>query len=385
MSCRKYEAPRHGSLAYCPKRRAKQIRQSSPAPPRDCPTDKPHLTSFLAYKAGMTHILRITTRKSNDKKAREIRKEVVDAVSILEAPEMRVYGIRLYAKGVRGLVLKEEYVTKNMSECLLARMVRRYHRSGLKKNFKTRENAEENVNEIGAQFEKYYGTSGVVVKVLVHTKINMIKLDSKKAHVLEVQVNGGTVEDKVQYALSIFNKDVKIGEVFDEQELISICGVTKGKGFTGVVKRFGVRILPRKSNKGIRKVACIGAWHPAGVLRTVARAGQMGSFKRTLMNKKVLKIGNAIQSVQTEFDLTNKTINPMGGFINYGMVKNDYLMVKGPCVGPVKRVITLCKSYSETRKLRNVESIDIKFIDTSSKMGHGRFQTVGEKASYYSK
>ncbi|ELQ75998.1 60S ribosomal protein L3 [Trachipleistophora hominis] len=384
MSCRKYEAPRHGSLAYCPKKRAKQIRQPAAAAPPDNPADKPHLTSFLAYKAGMTHILRITTRKSNDKKAREIRKEVVDAVSVLEAPAMRVYGIRVYTRGVRGLVLADEYVTKNKSECLLARMVRRYHRSALKKNA-GRENVQEDLNDVRARFEKYCATSNVLVKVLMHTKIETLKLDSKKAHVLEVQVNGGSVADKVQYALSVLNTDISIGEVFNEQELISICGVTKGKGFTGVVKRFGVRILPRKSNKGIRKVACIGAWHPAGVLRTVARAGQMGCFKRTLINKKVLKIGNATQSVQTEFDLTDKTINPLGGFVNYGMVKNDYLMVKGPCVGPVKRVVTLCKSYTGSRKLRNTEDIDIKFIDTSSKMGHGRFQTVEEKAAYYSK
>lgn len=55
--------------------------------------------------------------------------------------------------------------------------------------------------------------------------------------------------------------------------MIDIIGVTKGHGFTGVVKRFGVRKLQRKTHRGVRKVACIGAWHPENVRFTVARAG----------------------------------------------------------------------------------------------------------------
>lgn len=42
-------------------------------------------------------------------------------------------------------------------------------------------------------------------------------------------------------------------------------GVTKGHGVTGVVKRFGVKKLPRKTRRGFRRVGCIGAWHPANV------------------------------------------------------------------------------------------------------------------------
>lgn len=45
----------------------------------------------------------------------------------------------------------------------------------------------------------------------------------------------------------------------------------------------------------------------------------------------------------TEYDLTEKTITPMGGFPHYGEVNNDFVMIKGCCIGPKKRVITLRK------------------------------------------
>ena len=57
--------------------------------------------------------------------------------------------------------------------------------------------------------------------------------------------------------------------------MIDTIAITKGKGTEGVVTRWGVSRLPRKTHRGLRKVACIGAWHPARVGWTVARAGQV--------------------------------------------------------------------------------------------------------------
>jgi hypothetical protein len=78
------------------------------------------------------------------------------------------------------------------------------------------------------------------------------------------------------------------------------------------------------------KVACIGAWHPARVSFAVARAGQNGYHHRTIINKKIYRIGKAGRddTGSTEFDLTKKTINPLGGFPHYGMVTQDFVMVK---------------------------------------------------------
>ena len=74
-------------------------------------------------------------------------------------------------------------------------------------------------------------------------------LKQKKAHLMEIQVNGGTVAQKVDYAYSFFKKQVLIEAVFQKDEMIDVIGVTKGKGYEGVVTRSGVTRLPRKTHK----------------------------------------------------------------------------------------------------------------------------------------
>jgi len=135
--------------------------------------------------------------------------------------------------------------------------------------------------------------------------------------------------------------------------MIDAIAVTKGHGFEGVTHRWGVKKLPRKTHRGLRKVACIGAWHPANVEFSVPRAGQNGYHHRTSINHKVYRVGKADDesSGTTEYDRTVKTINPMGGFVRYGMVKNDFLLLKGSIPGSKKRIITLRKSlYNNTSK-----------------------------------
>jgi len=72
----------------------------------------------------------------------------------------------------------------------------------------------------------------------------------------------------------------------------------------------------------------------------------------------------------------------MGGFHHYGLVKNDFVMIKGCCPGVKKRVVTLRKSlFAQYRKVAT-EQIVLKFVDTSSKFGHGRFQSSEEKKKF---
>ena len=75
----------------------------------------------------------------------------------------------------------------------------------------------------------------------------------------------------------------------------------------------------------------------------------------------------------------------MGGFPHYGVVKDDFLMIKGCYVGPKKRVVTLRQSLLAQTSRLALEDIKLKFIDTSAKNGHGRFQTVEEKAKFYNR
>jgi Ribosomal protein L3 len=81
-------------------------------------------------------------------------------------------------------------------------------------------------------------------------------------------------------------QEVAIDSVVQQNDMIDTIGITKGRGTQGVIARWGISRLPRKTHRGLRKVACIGAWHPSRVAWTVARAGQHGFHHRTEINKK---------------------------------------------------------------------------------------------------
>lgn len=74
--------------------------------------------------------------------------------------------------------------------------------------------------------------------------------------------------------------------------------------FVGVTSRWHTKKLPRKTHRGLRKVACIGAWHPARVAFSVARAGQKGYHHRTEINKKV----STFTTLQLLITLTNTAL-----------------------------------------------------------------------------
>jgi large subunit ribosomal protein L3e len=226
-----------------------------------------------------------------------------------------------------------------------------------------------------------------VIRAICHTQVGKVKIGQKKANIKEIQVNGGTTEKKVDFVTGLFEQEVKVADVFGQDEMVDIIGSTRGHGFNGVVTRWGCSRLPRKTHRGLRKVACIGTWHPARVQFQVPRAGQDGYHHRTEINKKIYRIGkNAKEdpnSAMTEADLTEKGITPMGGFAHFGEVTQDWVMVKGTVAGPKKRILTLRKSLLPQVSRKATEKIELKFIDTASKFGHGRFQTSEEKAKFF--
>lgn len=175
------------------------------------------------------------------------------------------------------------------------------------------EDGKKSIEEDLAKMKKYCS----VIRVIAHTQMKLMRHRNKKAHIMEIQLNGGTISDKVDFAREHFEKQIPIEQVFQQDELIDTIGVTKGRGFKGVTSRWHTKKLPRKTHKGLRKVACIGAWHPARVQFTVARAGQKGYFHRTETNKKVFRIGKSCLTTEgknnasTDYDITEKNINPM--------------------------------------------------------------------------
>jgi len=377
MSHRKFEHPRCGSLGFLPKKRSQRYRGKAKRFPKDDASKPPHLTAFMGFKAGMTHILRDV-----DKPGSKLhKKETVEAVSIVETPPMIVVGVVGYVPTSVGLRNLNTVWAEHLSEEAKRRFYKTWGKS--KKKAFTKYAKKHTDGSIQAELEELKKHCSVI-RVIAHTQVRKVKnLKQKKAHLMEIQVNGGTTAEKVDFAYKYFEKAIPIDAVFQKDEMIDVIGVSQGRGYTGVVTRWGVTRLPRKTHRGLRKVACIGSWHPSRVSFAVARAGQSGYFHRTEVNKKIYqigKVGETSHSAITDFDQTQKGINPMGGFSHYGLVKDDWVMIKGGIVGTRKRLVTLRRSLFPQTKRNAVEEIKLKFIDTSSKFGHGRFQTSEEKA-----
>jgi len=377
-------------MGFYPRKRAARHRGKVKKFARDTDPKKAcHLTAFMAYKAGMSHVVREVDKPGS----KSHKKDVVDAITILEAPPLVVVGVTGYIETPRGLRTLATVWAKNVNDEFRRRMYKNWSASK-KRAFKKRmDGSSDGAKKLDSELARIKKHC-TIVRAICHTQMKKVNIGQIKAHVMEIQINGGSVSDKVDFAVNLFEKQVPVSTVFNEGEMVDLCAVTKGHGFQGVISRFGVTKLPRKTHKGLRKVACIGAWHPARVQTTVPRAGQHGYHHRTELNKKIFKIGEAAlqadgtvkdTNATTEYDLTEKAITPLGGFPHYGNVLHEYLMIKGCVAGSVKRVITLRKSLLAQTSRAATEMPKLKFIDTSSKFGHGRFQTAAEKVKYMGK
>jgi len=386
MSHRKFEKPRSGSIGFLPRKRTRHTWGKIKSFPKDDVAKPPHLTAFMSFKAGMTHIVRDV-----DKPGSKLhKKEVVEAVSILEAPPIVIAGLVGYIETPRGLRALTSVWAGHLNEEVKRRFYKNWAKSKQKAFTKYQKRWSEAQKAGGdepmlAELERAKKYCQVI-RAICHTQVGKA-FKQKKAHIKEIQINGGTVAQKVDFCKGLFEQQVKVADVFSQNEMVDIIGVTKGHGFEGVVTRWGVTRLVRKSHRGLRKVACIGTWHPTRVQFQVPRSGQNGYGHRTEINKKVYRMGANLKDdtkgASTENDLTEKGITPIGGFSHYGCINQDWVMLKGTVMGTRKRVITLRKSLLPQMSRRANEKIALKFIDTSSKFGHGRFQTHEEKAKFF--
>ena len=385
MSHRKFNAPRRGSLGFLPRGRSHAVRGRVRSWPKDNQAEKPHLTAFIGFKAGMTHVIRDVVRANS----RLNKKEACEPVTIIETPPMTAIGIIGYKETTQGI----KPITTAWASFVSAEVKRNYYKNWYQSTAKKAFSSLEQKTKDGKMAEKIelIKKEATVVRVIAHTNMNKLSLGQKKAHMIEIQINGGDVAAKVDFAVSLLEKEIPVTNVFAEGDLVDTIGVGKGFGWEGVIHRFGAKRLQKKTHRGRRKVACIGPWNPMRVLWTVARYGQRGCHHRTEMNKRIYRIGAKAEEGKinetgsTPNDLTKKSINPMGGFPHYGLVKNEFIMVKGSVVGTVKRAITLRKPINVHTKRIATEEINLKWIDTASKFGHGRFQTKEERNKFLGK
>ena len=385
MSHRKFEHPRCGSLGFLPRKRTRKHHGHIRKFPKDDKKQKLHLTAYCGFKAGMTHIVREVTKPGS----RLHKKECVEAVTIIECPKMVVVGIVGYIRTPRGLKAVKTLFAEKLSECAIRRFYKRYRGRNHYKAFNKYQKHEQWTKDCEGAL-KVLKKRAAVIRVIAHPKMEDMKhLRTIKALLIEIQINGGSVDEKVEWAKSHLEKEVRVGDVFTEGQFIDVLGATKGHGYEGVTHRYGTKKLQRKTHRGLRKVACIGSWHPSRVQFTAARAGQDGYHHRTELNKRIYRIGKSAletnDNASTEADITAKNITPMGGFGHYGIVKNDYVMIKGCCVGIRKRTLVLREAMFPKTSSGENNDIALKFIDTSSKLGHGRFQTKEDKDKFFGK
>ena len=91
--------------------------------------------------------------------------------------------------------------------------------------------------------------------------------------------------------------DYKEGDVvdlsaFSDTRYVDVTGITKGKGFAGVMKRWGFRGYPAShGHRGPRAPGSIGqSSNSSRVFKGMKMAGQMGNRKRTVKRLPVVKI-----------------------------------------------------------------------------------------------
>ncbi|MEM1684230.1 MAG: 50S ribosomal protein L3 [Nanopusillaceae archaeon] len=321
--------PRRGSMQFWPRVRAKRIYPRIKNWPE---TDQLVPLAFAGYKVGMTHAIIIENRKNSHLYGQNIQ----IPLTIIEVPPIKVLGLRIYKKTINGLKSITEIINTEFDNRILRKI----------KTLKPSDKQD---------VEKELLEKSHLIKLIVHTQPWLAGIGKKKPEVFELPIGGKNILDQYSYAKSLLGKEIKVLDVFKEGEQIDIISITKGKGFEGTVKRFGIKILPRpyKTDKKARAVQSKGAWGMRRIFPTTPMPGQMGYHRRTEYNKQIIKIGD-----------NPSEINPKSGWINYGLVRNSWIAIKGSVAGPRKRLIILRKSIRPNPNIPN-EAPKILYISTT--------------------
>lgn len=335
MGHKSKSAPRRGSLMYYPRVRARRITGRI----RTWPSleGEPRLLGFAGYKVGTTHIIMLDNKPKSPSFGREIMREV----TVVEVPPIYIWGYRAYVKTPKGLKALGEVI-----HTPLPKFAERILTIPKKSNAsKIQIFIESNMDKV-AEF-----------RALALTQPHRSGLGKKTPEVLEIKVGGGDVKAAYDYVKGILGKEITAKEFFSEGQILDVIAVTKGKGFAGAVKRFGVKIQPNwhKHRKGHRVVGAISPSRPH-MMFTVPRPGKMGFHQRTEYNKLILKVGEKPSE-----------ININGGFLHYGLVKSDYVLVSGSLPGSTKRLVRF--RYPIRVKTPKLEPPKILSISLASKQG----------------
>ena len=295
------KSPRKGSLQYWPRKRASKF---LPSVNWDAIDSGKNLKGFICYKAGMAS----ASVKDDSPDSMTKGKKIIIPVTILECPTMKIFSVRFY----KDHKVAKEIIGNNLDKELKKKV----------KLPKVKERSLEGVKEYDD------------VRIIVYAQSK--KTGIKKSPDLSEIGLTGTTEEKINFIKENLGKEISVLDFFEKGQLVDLRGLTKGKGLSGPVKRFGITLKAKKSEKGQRRPGSLGPWHPARVTFRVPQAGQLGMFTRIIYNNKIVDLGKA----EDKFN----------NLKNYGNVNNDYLIVAGSVQGSAKRQLLITAPLRETKK-----------------------------------
>lgn len=318
-------SPRAGSMQFWPRVRSRERTARVRTWPKSQDA-KP--LGFAGYKVGMTHLLVIDNNQHSLTKAREI----FCPITVVECPPLKAASIKFYKNSQNISHLVSEVFADNVDKELEGVL------TIPKKKGKEAENFD-------------------FVRLLCYTQPKLISIGKKIPELFEVAL-GGNKEQQLRLAKEKIGKEINISEVFKEGQQLDVHAITKGKGFQGPVKRFGITLRQHKSEKSRRNPGTLGAWRAQGhIMWRTAHAGKMGYHLRTEYNKQLIKIGSKPEE-----------INAKGGFVDYGLIKSQYILIRGSMAGAKKRLVRFTEPIRPNKSTLK-EAPQIAYVSTDSKQG----------------
>ena len=318
MGHRKRSQPRRGSLAYSPRGRAKSMEARIRGWPQ-INSDEPRLLAHAGYKAGCVQLVSIDDREHTPSHG----KQLVTLGTVIATPPITIVGIRGYSSDPNGRHAEFDSFAKDLPKNVQNILK-------IKTEGTPIEEAEKKLKKIKDVF------------AIVTTTPLDVNLEMKKPYIFEVKVEGGDIAKQFAFVKDLLGKSVKVDEVFESGTYVDTAAISKGKGWQGVIYRWGAKRKQHKSRKSVREIGSLGPISPQNVMYTVPRAGQTGFHQRIEYDKRIMIMSNT----QNE----EYKINPDGGFKHFGNVNGDFIIVKGSVPGTYRRLIKLRKQIRNEPK-----------------------------------
>lgn len=313
-------------MAYLPRGRAKSME----ARIRSCPAvagDEPRMLVHCGFKAGCIQVVSIDDRD----KTPNAGKQLVSLGTVLVTPPVTVVGWRGYSKNHQGHHAEFDVFAETLPKKITKQI-----------EFATSEQTLQRSKNL-KDIKRVCAVLAVVPRDA--------GLEQKMPYIFEAQIEGGSVQQRAEYVEGLLGRTVKVSDLFKTGGAVDVAAITKGKGWQGVIKRYGAKRKQHKSRKSVRELGSLGPISPQYVMYTVPRAGQMGFHQRVEYNKRIMAMGEADGS---------NPMSPPGGFKHFGDVRGEYIILKGSIPGTYRRLVKLrAQMRNEPKKIMEPRILEV--------------------------